>query len=84
MIIKTKTFAPYTHDLVSLIKKAGIEAEQDKIDKIGAFTHFNIATRYPEDKLAFYKLCTRKFSEPYLKEAKNLVIWLKQFYQKNK
>ena len=43
-----------------------------------------MATRYPEDKLAFYKLCTYKFSEPYFKEAKSLIRWLKQFYLKNK
>ena len=84
VVIKTKNTAPYTHDLVLLVKRSEIKADEAKIDQIGAFTNFNMKTRYPEDKLAFYKLCNRKFSEPYFKEAKTLITWLKQFYQKNK
>lgn len=80
----TKTPAPYMHDLVELLSKTKINADEKIINNLAIFTGFNIRCRYPKDKLAFYKLCNRKFSEPYFKEAEKLVIWLKNLYQKNK
>ena len=81
---KIKDAPPYIHDLVILAKKAGIDMKEEKIKKLAVFTSFNIRGRYAKDKFAFYKLCTRKFAEPYYKEAGKIIIWLKEFYQKRK
>ncbi len=78
---KTKMSDPFIHDLVELLTKAKINAEKEEINNLEIFTGFNIRCRYPKDKLSFYKMCTRKFSEPYFKEAGKLVIWLKNLYQ---
>ena len=80
----TQESAPYTHDLVLLVQKANIVADKNLLTNIAIYTNFNMSARYPEDKLAFYKICTREFSEPYFKESQKLVLWLKQFYQKEK
>lgn len=84
IIQKTNEVPPYTHDLVELIKKADINIKKEEIKELVVFTSFNIRCRYPQDKLAFYKLCTDEFSEPYFRKAKKLVLWLEKFYQKNK
>ncbi|MFC1613536.1 HEPN domain-containing protein [Patescibacteria group bacterium] len=76
--------APYMHDLVELLHHTKIDADELDIKKLANFTSFNIRCRYPKDKLAFYKLCNRDFSEPYFNEAKKLVVWLKSCYPKNK
>lgn len=81
---KTSKVAPFTHDLVELAEKADIEVNQGQISQLAEFTSFNIRCRYNSDKFAFYKKCTRKFSEPYFKEARRIILWLKKFYQEDK
>lgn len=81
---KTKKVAPYTHDLVELLRKTGIKISEEQINKLAVFTSFNMRCRYPRDKFAFYKLCTRNFTEPYFMETKKIILWLKKFYQEEK
>jgi len=38
---------------------------------------FNLVTRYPDYKLDFYKLCTKKYADKYFKEIKRYYGWLK-------
>lgn len=80
---RTQKTAPYIHDLAELLKITGI-IDKQQTEKIAVFTGFNMKCRYSNAKLAFYKLCTREFTEPYFKEAKKLNLWLKEFYQNNK
>jgi len=44
---------------------ADIELSEDEQNLTDDVNHFNIRARYPDFKLAFYKKCTREFSEPY-------------------
>jgi HEPN domain-containing protein len=72
LVKKTKKQTPYTHDLVRLYKLTGVK--QDKADKklLLQVNDFNIRARYPEWKLRFYKICTRKYAQNYLNEIDNL------------
>ena len=41
----------------------GIEFEEDTLEFMDTVNTFNISTRYPDEKLKFYKMCTREFTE---------------------
>ena len=84
VVHKTKKTAPHTHDLIELLEKTNIQTNKEQVKRLAIFTSFNMRCRYPQDKFAFYKLCTHKFSEQYFYEAKELILWLKKYYQKNK
>lgn len=84
VVKKTKESPPYIHDLVELSKRAGIPVGEDEVKALATFTSFNLSGRYPKDKFAFYKQCTFQFTRPYYREARRRVLWLKEFYQKNK
>ncbi|MBI4308841.1 MAG: hypothetical protein HY591_00765, partial [Candidatus Omnitrophica bacterium] len=45
---------------------------------LARMNHFNIAARYPVDQKEFYKLATKKFSEPYYKFTRGFLIWVKK------
>ena len=78
---KNKT-APFTHDLKRLAGLSGLILSQAKADALDEIATFNIAGRYVEDKLEFYKKYNRKdFSEKYLTKTENLILWLKKEFQ---
>ena len=54
---------PRIHDLVRMADMAKIEFEEDTLEFMDAVNTFNISTRYPDEKLKFYKMCTREFTE---------------------
>lgn len=66
VVQKTKQQAPYVHDLVRLGEIAGIKLSKEEIKLLKEVNNFNIRTRYPDYKLRFYKLCTKKFAGDYL------------------
>ena len=55
--------APRIHDLVRIANMAGIEFKEEILEFLDAVNTFNISTRYPDEKLKFYKLCTAEFTE---------------------
>jgi len=55
-------FPPRTHDLVRLASMAGLELEDETLDFLDTVNTFNISTRYPDEKLKFYKMCTHEFA----------------------
>ena len=54
---------PRIHDLVRMADMAKIEFEEDTLEFMDAVNTFNISTRYPDEKLKFYKMCTHEFTE---------------------
>ena len=83
LIVKqTKKAAPYIHDLERLALLANLEFSEEQIKYLRIITEFNIAGRYKEIKYNFYKKCTKKYTEKYLKVVKNLFLWTKKEYQK--
>jgi len=67
VLVKDKNiFPPRIHDLIRLLSLTSLKLEEKlKID-LEMFTSFNMEARYPEEKMDFYKLCTKEFSKKYL------------------
>ena len=68
---------PFTHDLLRLAKQAGLEMNDEIENQLDLITTFNINTRYPDYKQAFYKKCTKQFTKDSLKEIEGVREWLK-------
>lgn len=83
VVKKTKSHAPYIHQLVDLAKIVKIQLTEEQIDYLTEITEFNIAARYNAYKFDFYKKCTKSYTEKYYKISKKLYLWLKkQLYPK--
>ena len=69
-------FPPRTHDLVKLADMAGVALEDETLEFLDAVNTFNISTRYPDEKLEFYKLCTKDFTAQNFSRIKKIRKWL--------
>ena len=79
LVVKTtKEHAPYTHALTLLAKKTKIEMPESIIDQLAEYTEFHIESRYPDEKMDFYKKSTDEFSNKKFKEIEDLYTWLIQ------
>ncbi|MBM3256344.1 MAG: HEPN domain-containing protein [Candidatus Moranbacteria bacterium] len=82
VISKTNKQPPYTHRLLKLVSLAGLFASKEQSEHLKEVNTFNIAGRYDDHKLAFYKSCTKEFAEKYLKITDKLFLWIKKNYPK--
>ena len=82
VVIRTEKSAPRIHDLPELANIAEIDLDENKINNLKIFTTFNISGRYDNIKFNFYKICTKEYTEKYLKIAKELRLCLKKQYPK--
>jgi len=64
--------APRIHDLVRMANMAEIEFKEETLEFLDAVNTFNISTRYPDEKLIFYKLCTLEFTEKHFNQIKEI------------
>ena len=64
--------APRLHDLVRMANMAEIEFKEETLEFLDAVNTFNISTRYPDEKLKFYKLCTVEFTEKHFSQIKEI------------
>jgi HEPN domain-containing protein len=64
--------APHIHDLVRMANMAEIEFKEETLEFLDAVNTFNISTRYPDEKLIFYKLCTVEFTEKHFNQIKEI------------
>lgn len=76
-IAKKHTAPPWTHDLGGLTRQAGLVVDELKKNEFDELSRFNIAARYNDEKLSFYKIATRGFTKEWLQKAKEIYIWLK-------
>ena len=67
---------PFNHDLLRLLKKTGIEIDNDHMDALDEITTFNIKSRYDDYKKSFRKLCTKQFTEKKVNMIKETRKWL--------
>ncbi|MDA2936244.1 HEPN domain-containing protein [Patescibacteria group bacterium AH-259-L05] len=72
VVQKTKKQAPYTHNLNLLAKLTKIRFTKTDLELIKTVNRFNIRARYPDAKFEFYKVCTKAYTEKYLREIKHL------------
>lgn len=68
----------YTHDLLRLARAADLDIDNKIADDLDFITTFNISARYPDYKNAFYKKCTREFTETNIEKIEGIRIWLKR------
>ena len=68
----TQTHAPYSHNLIVLLEKAGITLPQDAIKLLSEINEFNMSGRYPMDRDAFKKRATKEFTDFYFQQGKQL------------
>jgi HEPN domain-containing protein len=69
-------FPPRTHDLLRLTEIIGLEFDDNTMEFLDAVNTFNISTRYPDEKLEFYKLCTKDFASENFSRIKEIRNWL--------
>ena len=68
---------PMIHNLLRLALKVEIEMDKGKEDFFGEVTEFNIAARYEDFKLDFYKKCTPEYALHWITEIKKYRKWIK-------
>ncbi|MDP2951681.1 MAG: HEPN domain-containing protein [bacterium] len=79
VVKKTKETAPYIHDLRRLAELAGLKLEAERGKILDEISIFNIAGRYPEEKIDFYKSYNQKLiAEKYSEITSDLILWLKK------
>lgn len=67
---------PYTHNLLILADKAGLELNEKQLDDLTVITSFNIEARYDDYKAEFYKKCNYDFTSKWIETIKELSVWL--------
>ena len=77
VINKTGELPPFSHNLLRLAEKSEIEFTDEQKDILVTITTFNIQARYDDYKLAFYKSCTKEFTQKWLQEIKGFREWIK-------
>ena len=76
VVLEKKKHAPFSHNLVFLAEKSGIEFKESELDLFAEMNEFNIETRYPDIKVNFYKKANKKFTEKYLHFTGEIRKWL--------
>ena len=71
------SFPPKTHNLLFLLKEADIQISEDDSDFFEDVNTFNISTRYPDEQLKFYQLCTEEFTVEKFEKIEEKYKWLK-------
>jgi len=72
--------APYTHSLSLLAERTKLNLTDDQQELLEKVTDFSIKARYPGTKFEFYKLCTKEYTEGWLRKIKEFYQWmLKRF-----
>jgi len=70
--------SPKTHNLLYLIKEAGLKIPQDFFDFIARINNTSIATRYPENFKSLVSSYPKNIAKSYLKKTKEALKWLRQ------
>jgi HEPN domain-containing protein len=82
IVFKTDKAAPFSHDLAKLASLAGVPVDKETALSLDEITNFNIAARYDDEKLAFYKKANRQYATEYFKISERIFLWLKNNYLK--
>lgn len=72
-----KATPPKIHDLIRLVQNLEIDFTNEQLLFLDKVKDFHIEARYPDDKLKFYNLCTKDFTEINFNMIKDLHLWLK-------
>jgi len=69
--------AIFSHDLLRLASKTGIELTEEQEEWLDEITTFNLNARYDNYKQDFFNRCTKEFTEIWIERIKTLKGWLK-------
>jgi HEPN domain-containing protein len=75
---KNDKIPPFSHNLVYLSEKAGLELDEEMLDLLEEVSDFNLEARYPDHKFSFHKKCTMAFTETKLHQIERVKKWLLQ------
>ena len=73
---------PFSHNLLRLAEKTNLKLSESQKDFLTTVTAFNIRARYDDYKLAFYKTCTKDFTEKWIVKIEGFQKWIKQQHLK--
>ena len=71
-------FPPFTHNLLRLAEKSGVELTEEKKLFLVSVTAFNINGRYDDYKMSFQKTCTLEFTSMWIENLKENRLWIKE------
>lgn len=74
IIMNTNDAPPSIHDLVRLATSATIVVDEKMLSVLAEISTFNIAARYDEEKLQFYKKATNVYAEQWIKIGSDLFL----------
>ncbi len=69
---------PFSHNLVYLSEKAGLELNEEMLGLLEEVSDFNLEARYPDQKFSFHKKCTMSFTKKKIYEIERVKKWLIQ------
>ena len=69
---------PRTHNLLYLMKLAGIDFSEDHFEFIAKINNASIVTRYPEDFRALTDSFPEEVVSVYLNKTREIIEWLRQ------
>ena len=78
LVKKTDEAAPPIHDLVRLSEKTSLHTSQVRILEFAEISTFNIAARYDDYKLQFYKKATSEYAQKWMTIGKAILTELKK------
>ena len=70
--------APRIHDLVKLAKATSPSFSDEQLLFLSEVSDFNMEGRYPDEKNHFAVRCNREFATDYLRQIKEMRLWLKK------
>lgn len=76
-VIEIDKVPPKIHDLVRLAAYSGIEISENYLNFLEKANYFQLSTRYPDEKLKFYKMCNKEYTEIQFSIIKEIFLWLK-------
>ncbi len=78
VVKETGEHAPYTHSLPFLATKLSLKIPVEVAAKFPIFMEFYSEGRYPEERVQFYRKCTKEFTLQNLSEIKKVFQWLSE------
>ena len=82
IFVKKKSIhAPFSHSLTYLVEKAGIEIQQERLERLADFMDFYIEGRYPGDLDDIFRKYNQALTLEKREEVKEMFEWLKKKLQ---
>lgn len=71
-----KKHALFTHDLLRLSSKCGLDVTDEFEEWLDEISTFNLNVRYDNYKQDFFKLCTKEFTVEWIQRIERIREWL--------